>query len=424
MLGVDKNIYDSLCESVDTVIHNGAKVDYAAPYSSHKGVNVNGTVELIKFCFEATPKSLQYLSTLAVFGPVGSLLGVKDLYEDTDMAASVEPLQSDMGYAQSKWVAEQILLLARARGLPVSVFRPGFILCDSKTGASNTEDFMVRCTMACTEIGYYPLLENQGKEFLTVDYASEAIITLMKKESAMNQCYHLCRPDASKHPLITEYFEMLEKHNYDLQGVDFSEWVGKLSSAVLDDPNHPMLALMPMMAETIREDRTRWEIYNNMPTFHCENTRRELQGTGCGFTFFDDELMSKYIGNLKAKGLLEDTAAVEDVGTPLSQRRSTFVLSKRRSTLIRRESSARGFRPSLRESARGSVRRSAGRSMANIPIEEYDAIGPIHEDGAIGEDTLPLQRKSTRQSTRQSRVVRPSVVRPSGRRVSCLSSFI
>ncbi len=32
-----------------------------------------------------------------------------------------------VGYAQSKWIAERILMIARARGVPVTIFRPGYV---------------------------------------------------------------------------------------------------------------------------------------------------------------------------------------------------------------------------------------------------------------------------------------------------------
>ena len=39
------------------------------------------------------------------------------------------------GYTQSKWVAERLVLKARALGLPARVYRPGIITGHSQTGA-------------------------------------------------------------------------------------------------------------------------------------------------------------------------------------------------------------------------------------------------------------------------------------------------
>ncbi len=46
------------------------------------------------------------------------------------------------GYGQSKWVAEQMCMQARSRGLPVSILRPGNMSPSSRTGVWNPSDFI------------------------------------------------------------------------------------------------------------------------------------------------------------------------------------------------------------------------------------------------------------------------------------------
>ena len=275
------------------------------------------------------------------------MLGTKDLYEDTDLMPSIEPLQADMGYAQSKWVAEKILEIAKLRGLRVNIFRPGFIFCDGQTGLCNTADFMVRCTTACIKLGYYPLLHNQCKEMLTVDFASAAILQLTKDERHLNKNYHLVRHDIKKQPSITDYFEMLRKLGYDLRAVEFRDWVDMLSRACMEEEKHPMLPLMPMMAETIREDRTRWEMYDDMPAIHCNNLHTGLQGSGVSFTNIDESLLEKYVDYLGNKGLVPSR---EDLDQPVDR------MTMRLTMKARRESSARfKYRPSGRRMTRLSA---------------------------------------------------------------------
>ena len=362
LLGLDPALYEELLESVDTVIHNGAKIDYTAPYSSHATPNVKGTIEVIKFCFGGKPKALHFLSTLAVFGPVGLVHGMTDIYEDQNMIPSIDALQVDMGYAQSKWVAEQVLLLAQKRGLAVSIYRPGFIICDGISGVSNTSDFMVRLTRACISMGYFPLLHDQSKEFLTVDWASAAIVALVKREDQVNKIFHLCRPDVKKFPSVIEYFHMLAQHGYELKGIEFRDWVDILSRATMQEPSHPMLPLMPMMAEIVKDDHTRWEVYQGMPAVHCSNTTAGLDGTGIEFTTFDNHLMAKYLAKLQEQNLIP--AAEPTVIDPVSRTARRFT---RMSTRLSRVNSLRASGRPL--STLSSYLSDAGSQRSNRSID-------------------------------------------------------
>ncbi|MGC5413137.1 SDR family oxidoreductase, partial [Streptomyces sp. DT225] len=81
---------------------------------------------------------LHYVSTTGVYAPS----------RGTDPAPLTESSPTgpadDLpdGYAQSKWVAEQLVGLARERGLPVTVHRPGRISGDTATGACQDRDLL------------------------------------------------------------------------------------------------------------------------------------------------------------------------------------------------------------------------------------------------------------------------------------------
>ena len=49
--------------------------------------------------------------------------GLQDCSEDADMLSY--PTQLTDGYAKSKWVAEQLVIRAMNRGMPVAIYRPG-----------------------------------------------------------------------------------------------------------------------------------------------------------------------------------------------------------------------------------------------------------------------------------------------------------
>lgn len=64
----------------------------------------------------------------------------KIFMEEADMANKWRDLSD--GYGQSKWVAEQMCIQARSRGLPVSILRPGNMSPSATTGVWNPSDFI------------------------------------------------------------------------------------------------------------------------------------------------------------------------------------------------------------------------------------------------------------------------------------------
>jgi thioester reductase-like protein len=66
---------------------------------------------------------------------------VKSVLYETDLQREYGAL--DFGYSQSKWVAEQVVVDARSRGLSARIFRPALV-SPSVTGGGNNFDIAVR----------------------------------------------------------------------------------------------------------------------------------------------------------------------------------------------------------------------------------------------------------------------------------------
>ncbi len=95
-----------------------------APYQELKAANVLGTREIVRLAAHGRIKPLHYVSTLGVFSQKESAQK-KPVREHESIDEHAEHLLG--GYAQSKWVAEKLVTLARSRGLPVAIYRPGRI---------------------------------------------------------------------------------------------------------------------------------------------------------------------------------------------------------------------------------------------------------------------------------------------------------
>lgn len=78
---------------------------------------------------------LHFVSSTSVLDTdhyVRKLMLGTSVFESDDLQGSKYGLRS--GYGQTKWVAEQLIYQARARGVPATIIRPGYIVGDATSG--------------------------------------------------------------------------------------------------------------------------------------------------------------------------------------------------------------------------------------------------------------------------------------------------
>ena len=221
-LGMDKTEYDSYAKEIDTIIHNGAKVNFFEPYENLKNVNVNGTQEIIKFATLYKVKPLHFISTLYVYEPLNDTK-IRQVIEENQPLAGYKGLR--MGYTQSKWVAEKILNLAREQGLPVNIYRLGRISGHSMTGACQQKDFLWSLVKGCIEMGIYPD-KNLEFEFTPVNYLTDAVIKIMKS-GELNTNYHLFNRKKTNLQSIVNAMS----GNYKMKMLSNESWIESISSS-------------------------------------------------------------------------------------------------------------------------------------------------------------------------------------------------
>jgi thioester reductase-like protein len=104
-----------------------------------------------------------------------------------------------VGYGQSKWVSERLLFLARARGLPITITRPGYILGCSVTGVCESDDFLWRLMKGCMELKKSPRMRNK-LNCCAVDYVSALVVNLCCLPSALGKAFHTINPTGEDKP--------------------------------------------------------------------------------------------------------------------------------------------------------------------------------------------------------------------------------
>ncbi len=176
--GLDERAWSSLAREVDAIVHAGARVSAIAGYDELRGPNVLGTAHVIELARTGRPKALHHLSTLSVF--VDAEETPVRVREDDD-ATSLRAIRG--GYAQSKWVSEQ---LVRRAGLSGSIVRLGLV-------ASGIDDLAIRFVRAVAGKGRVPttIAEEAAIDLTAVDHVADALALLVKEPFAKPTTLHV-----------------------------------------------------------------------------------------------------------------------------------------------------------------------------------------------------------------------------------------
>lgn len=272
-LGLTSKIYEELIQLVDVVYHSGSSVNFIQPYSYIKYANVDALHTLIKFVTTDKLKQLVLLSSVGVFSWEHYFTKPRLIMEDADTKSAFKYLSRDMGYTQSKWVMEQIAQEAIKQGVPITIFRLGYVFCHSRTGATAKYQWWSALVKTCIQLKCYPILINQKEELTMVDFVSKAIAHISKKTAAIGKVFQLS-PEPENNITVMEFFELLaDEFNFDLKPVPYQEWM-KLWEDDEDSALYPLLNLFKFKAY---DDKSIIEIHQNTPDFDISNTMKFLK---------------------------------------------------------------------------------------------------------------------------------------------------
>ncbi|MFJ4767760.1 type I polyketide synthase [Streptomyces uncialis] len=231
-LGLDPGLFDELARTVDSVYHAGAAVNWVQPYATVRAANVSGTEEILRLAARHRTVPVHHVSTLGVYAgreSDGSAIKV------SDPAGPGGSLPT--GYTQSKWVAEQLVELARGRGLPVSVYRVDLISGDHGTGACQTRDFVWLTLKGILQAGTVPEDIPVLFRLMPVDYASSAIAHISRRTGTDSRTFHVCGRTGLTLAAMTEE---LRSYGYDLEQRDRAGW----RAGVTADPGNALVPLL------------------------------------------------------------------------------------------------------------------------------------------------------------------------------------
>lgn len=215
--GLAPDSFKSLADRVDVIVHAAATVNLVYPYAALQKPNVGGTREILRLA-ALGGATVQYISTNGVLLPKPGREG----WPEDAMLEVDEVTKLADGYGQTKWVAEQLVLEAGRRGMPIKIHRLGTISGHSETGAANAWDLLTALIVESIRIGHYPDVKGWRAEMTPVDFVSKAIVHLGNETESSQNIFHIGDPDPVD---ISQVFKDLESLGYPTKPIEFEKWV-------------------------------------------------------------------------------------------------------------------------------------------------------------------------------------------------------
>ncbi len=295
-LGLSRAQLESIAGSVDAICHAGADVNWVCRTTVCAPTNVRGTRELLDL---AAPRALpfHFVSSLSVCCSTDAPERVDERYDALPHLSGVH-----LGYAQTKVVAEALVLAAQRRGLPVSIYRPSFISGHSGTGAFNGDDLLARLISGCVRMGTAPDLDWR-LDCLPVDVVARNILRLSDRRGV----FHLAHA-APRH--WRECVLWMRAYGYTVRLVPYHAWLRQLeieTAKPADGPPHP---LRPLRSFFLNRPAAAGGL--TLPELHEESRRSHVSSamtdrhlaSNAARPALDAELLERYFDAFVADGRL------------------------------------------------------------------------------------------------------------------------
>jgi amino acid adenylation domain-containing protein/thioester reductase-like protein len=269
LFGITEEQFNLLAGQIDVIYHLGADTNLLYPYKSLKPVNVLGTRSVLELASTTKIKLLHHISTLDVFESLAAT-GVATIYEQDSIAQGSGVTG---GYAQSKWVAEQLVTSAAKKGLPTCIYRLSMVTGHSQTGIANPEDLICLLVKSFIELETAPDIDLMI-DMTPVDYMSKAITHISRQQGSINKSFHLVNPQPIPLKMIVEQLISL---GHSIEQVSYEQW-----KTLVRERSSELSVLAPVITASVGDRKLTllemWLVGSHL--FDCHNTISGLEGSG------------------------------------------------------------------------------------------------------------------------------------------------
>jgi thioester reductase-like protein len=195
-----------------------------------------------------------------------------------------------VGYFQSKWVSERLVMAAGQRGIPGCIYRPSLITGHTVTGDCKLDDLLPLMIQGCIRLGLAPSFEDLVIDFLPVDVLSRIIVHLSGRPDSMGKAFNLVNPGRLPWPRL---FDIIRSLGYSVQAIPYREWLDALRTSSSSNALVQMLPFFDRMDERLFAS----------PRLDSRNMQEGLAGIDLGIPPVE-ELFQLYLGYFARMGLI------------------------------------------------------------------------------------------------------------------------
>ncbi|RJE18399.1 Male sterility protein [Aspergillus sclerotialis] len=249
-LGLSNDTYEVLCNRVTNIIHNAWAVNFNMHLASFEKVSIASVPNLLNLARRShlqTKPRFTFISSIATISqaPQVPVAEVRYGWEAV----------GKMGYAQSKWVAEEICTYAAehsgSSGPSIQILRIGQITGDTQHGMWNAREAIPSVVQTALTIGALPVIEGKDEThlWLPVDICAAAVVQLALSQHNTSgvSFFHVCNRRGFY--WNAEFLPALRKAGLQFEELPQREWLRRLEMSDLYVFRNPPYRLLEHFTE-------------------------------------------------------------------------------------------------------------------------------------------------------------------------------
>ncbi|KAJ5103238.1 hypothetical protein N7532_003767 [Penicillium argentinense] len=200
-------------------------------------------------------KSFHFTSSIDAWGLNGLIVGTRKCLEVDTLEPNLKGLPYDIRYA-------------------ATIYGPGFVIGDSKTGAGNPDDFFARLMVVSIQLGAFPHLPRQRIEYVTADNVCDAMLHIVFNNGNQGHSFSLVATDPSVN--LEKTVEVINDAGHPVDRIPYWNCVKRLHAPMNVD--NPLMPLMPLLQVKV------WD------------------APDIGYVPFSPDQLNQFLASWKAKG--------------------------------------------------------------------------------------------------------------------------